>query len=266
MHSNRTPRRPRDPRSRRPPPAPAAHDSVIIYGTHAVEAALRNPARKRLRLLATENAERRLAEAIRASGMTAQRTAPADLDHRLGADTVHQGVLLECMPLPDGDLEDLAAARLIVVLDQVTDPHNLGAILRSAAAFGADALVVTARHSPPLSGALAKAASGALEHVPVVRVPNLARALARLGTLGFERIGLSGDAADTLESLPLQGRIALVLGAEGKGLRRLTRESCDRLCRLTTSGALASLNVAAAAAIALHVVATQNRSERGVEA
>ena len=230
--------------------------TVLLYGIHAVEAALRNPARAVRRLMLTQNAERRLAEAIAARGPSIERVVPRDLDRRLGPDTVHQGALLETEPLPEASLADLAArTRLgpIVVLDQVTDPHNVGAVLRSAAAFGAAGLVVTRRHSPPLEGALAKSASGALDLVPIALVQNLARALAELNELGCNRIGLDGTAPDLIEDEPLDGAVALVLGAEGKGLRQLTRESCDRLCRIATPGPLASLNVSNAAAVVLHL-------------
>jgi tRNA(Leu) C34 or U34 (ribose-2'-O)-methylase TrmL len=148
-------------------------------------------------------------------------------------------VLAEVHPLPEPTLEELASIggrRPIIVLDQVTDPHNVGAILRSAAVFGAAGLVMTRRHSPPLGGALAKSASGALEHVPVALVQNLARSLAELKELDVILIGLDGDATDRLETLDWPERTALVLGAEGKGLRQLTRDTCDRLCRIATDG------------------------------
>jgi 23S rRNA (guanosine2251-2'-O)-methyltransferase len=177
----------------------------------------------------------------------------------LGPDTVHQGACLDTVPLPEPSLEDLAETAMrggpIVVLDQVTDPHNVGAILRSAAAFAATGLVMTRRHSPPLTGTLAKSASGALEHVPVALVPNLAQALEKLADLGIETIGLDGEATDRIEDHKADGAVAIVLGSEGKGLRRLTRERCTRLCRIATTGSLASLNVSNAAAIALHTIA-----------
>lgn len=229
---------------------------VLLFGIHAVEAALRNPARAVHRLLLTENAERRLAAAIAARDIKTERVRPRDLDRQLGPDTVHQGALLETEPLPEPTLDDLlerTASGPIIVLDQVTDPHNVGAVLRSAAAFGAAGLVMTRRHSPPLSGALAKSASGALELVPIALVQNLARALAEMGEAGCTRIGLDGTGPGLIEDEPLCGRIALVLGAEGKGLRQLTRETCDRLCRIATPGPLASLNVSNAAAIVLHL-------------
>ncbi len=240
---------------------------VLLFGIHAVEAALRNPARPAVRLQLTENAERRLSEAIAArGGLTTERVIPRDLDRLLGADTVHQGALLETEPLPEQSLEDLvgrAADGPIVVLDQVTDPHNVGAVLRSAAAFGAAGLVMTRRNSPPLTGVLAKSASGALDLVPIALVQNLARALAELGELGCTRIGLEGAGTHTIEDEPLTGALAIVLGAEGKGLRQLTQETCDRLCRIATPGPLASLNVSNAAAITLHLCAMR-RSAVGV--
>jgi 23S rRNA (guanosine2251-2'-O)-methyltransferase len=237
-------------------------DLVRLHGVHAVEAALLNPERKVRRLLMTENAEKRLAAAL--AGRPVERVTPRDLDRLLGPDTVHQGVLLETEPLEEPSLADIAlradAAGPLVVLDHVTDPHNVGAILRSCAVFGASGLVMTRRHSPPLDGTLAKSASGALEHIPVVLVQNLARALAELKELGFVVLGLEDAAGAELEEEPLSGRLALVLGAEGKGLRELTRSSCDRLARIATGGPISSLNVSNAAAIALHLAAWRRRA------
>jgi 23S rRNA (guanosine2251-2'-O)-methyltransferase len=234
---------------------------VRLFGSHAVEAALRNPRRRALRLLATENAERRLAEVIAAKGVLIDRATPGDLDHLLGADTVHQGLLLEAEPLPEPTLDELVdAARRsgpLVLLDHVTDPHNAGAVLRSAAAFGAAGVVMTRRHSPPLNGVLAKAASGALDLIPVLPVQNLARTMLDLKGLGFRLIGLEGTAAAALEDETFSGLSALVLGAEGKGLRELTRDTCDQLVSIATGGSLASLNVSNAAAVALHWAAHQ---------
>lgn len=232
----------------------------LIFGIHAVEAALANPRRSIRKVYLTDNAERRLQEALSARQLAHERVLPRDLDRRLGADTVHQGALIEADPLSEPSLVDLAetgAGRPIILLDQVTDPHNVGAILRSAAVFGAAGLVLTRRHSPPLTGALAKSASGALEHVPVALVQNLARALTELRDLGVTVIGLDGDAPERLEDTAWPNHVALVLGAEGKGLRELTRASCDRLCRITTDGPIASINVSNAAAIALHMAAVK---------
>ena len=224
----------------------------MIFGLHAVEAALSNPNRPVLRLLATENAAHRLAPLIAKRKVTPEPVIPRDLDQLLGPDTVHQGVALEVGPLPPVGLDDVDLNGILLVLDQVTDPHNVGAALRSAAALGAAGLVMTARHSPPLGGVLAKAASGALDLVPVVLINNLAQALTELGEGGFLRIGLAEEADAALEDTPLTRPLAFVLGAEGKGLRQLTRERCDSLCRISTVRALASLNVSNAAAIAMH--------------
>lgn len=253
----RLPAKERRPRQH-PRASPASHAATaasgLLFGLHAVAAAIANPDRQIRRLLATENAERRLAEALARRPVPVERALPPDLDRLLGAGAVHQGVALDCAALPDARLEDLAGGRLVVVLDQVTDPHNVGAVLRSAAAFGAAGVVMTARHSPAETGALAKAASGGLEHVPIVRVANLARSLAQLGGFGFTRIGLDGAAEAALHAQPLDLPLVLVLGAEGKGLRRLTRERCDQICRLATAGPLRSLNVSNAAAVALYTV------------
>ena len=167
---------------------------------------------------------------------------------------MHQGIAVLCDPLPELDLADLEEARLLVVLDQVTDPHNVGAILRSAAAFGAEALILAERHGPAESGVLAKAASGALEHVALVRVKNLARAMLSLGDMGFIRLGLDSEHAEPLDRIKVGDKTAIVLGAEGKGLRRLTRDHCDRLVRLDMPGPIKSLNVSNAAALALYAL------------
>jgi 23S rRNA (guanosine2251-2'-O)-methyltransferase len=252
---------PRDHASKpRSGPGAAPEGRVWLYGIHAVEAALRNPARPVLALSMTENAENRLRDVLASRQTAPERVTPRDLDRILGSDTVHQGVLFETEPLPEPSLEDLATSAdkgPLIVLDQVTDPHNVGAILRSAAVFGAAGLVMTRRHSPPLDGTLAKSASGALELVPVALVQNLSRAIAELKDIGCTTLGLEGTAEHLIEDQPLTGPVALVLGAEGKGLRELTRESCDRLVRIATSGQIASLNVSNAAAISLHAAAWQ---------
>jgi 23S rRNA (guanosine2251-2'-O)-methyltransferase len=237
---------------------------VRLYGVHAVEAALHNPQRRVARLLLTENAEHRLRAVVAERQAAPERISPRDLDRLLGPDTVHQGALLETEPLEEPDLGELAAAAEtsgpLVVLDQVTDPHNVGAILRSCAVFGAAGLIMTRRHSPPLDGTLAKSASGALEHVPVALVQNLARAIAELRSGGVVVLGLDGEAEALIEDEPFRGAVAIVLGAEGKGLRELTRTSCDRLARIATAGPIASLNVSNAAAIALHLAACRRHN------
>ena len=237
---------------------------VQLYGTHAVEAALDNTARKIHALHIADNAIARLGPAIARRNITPRKVGLRDLDHMLGRDVVHQGVLLETSPLVELELMDLleemgdekltATSAPLLVLDQVTDPHNVGAILRSAAAFGARALVMTKRNSPPLSGTLAKSASGALEHIPIIHVTNLVRALEMIGNAGFDRIGLEGTGDFGLEQETGNRPIALVLGAEDKGMRRLTREACDRICHLATGGPLKSLNVSNASAVALHTI------------
>lgn len=227
-------------------------DLVVLWGIHAVREALRAGRRKVLDLYATEAAAGRLEPDLAAAGLQARLVDAQALDRRLGPNAVHQGVLLEARPLPALDIADLAGPdRIVLVLDQITDPHNVGAILRSAAAFGVAGLVTTDRHAPPLDGVLAKAASGALEHVPVVTVPNLARALDELGAQGFWRVGLDSAGDVGLGAAIAPGSLALVLGAEGVGLRRLTRERCDVVARLDMPGPIKSLNVSNACAVAL---------------
>jgi len=238
---------------------------VLLYGIHTIAAALANPGRKLGRLRVTDNAETRLADGIAARGLTVERVTPRDLDRLLGPDTVHQGALLETEPLDVPDVDELAelaaGGQPLLVLDQVTDPHNVGAVLRSCAVFGASGLVMTRRNSPPLDGALAKSASGALELVPVALAQNLARTLDELKAAGVLVVGLDGEAPGLLEDEVLTGPVALVLGAEGKGLRQLTQETCDRLCSIAAGGPIASLNVSNAAAVALHLAAMQRRKK-----
>lgn len=224
-----------------------------LWGKHAVAAALDNPDRKILKAWATRDA---------ASFMQFPKDVPvtfadvADLGRLVPSDAPHQGVVIEVEALEDAWLDEVLAGTpekaVLLVLDQVTDPHNVGAILRSAAAFGAVGIVTQDRHSPPESGALAKAASGALERVPWVRVVNLARALEEIGEAGFWRIGLTGDAETDLREALGPQRVALVLGAEGEGLRQNTRAHCDALARLPIGEAVESLNVSNAAAVALY--------------
>ncbi len=255
--------------ARRPPPG-AGEAGIWLYGVHAVRAALANPRRRCLRLLATAEAGSRLAPASRDDEKSQEpgNSAPAietvareRIDHLLPAGTVHQGLALLAEALPQPAIQELLAASrgaeesgrwVVVVLDQVTDPQNAGAVLRSAAAFGALALITTRRHAPPESGALAKAASGALEHLPYVQVGNLARALKALKSAGFWCLGLSGEAESSLAEADPGGPLVLVLGAEGTGLRRLTAEACDVMARLPTRGPIDALNVSNAAAVALY--------------
>ncbi|MGJ3263907.1 MAG: TrmH family RNA methyltransferase [Salinarimonas sp.] len=244
--------RARGPRARAP--RPEFDDAVVLYGWHPVTEALRNDKRVVHRLLATENAARRLAEELPEAAASPQIVRPSEIDALLGPDAVHQGLYAEAEPLVGYDLDTLPDDALVLALDQVTDPHNVGAIVRTAAAFGVTAILTTARHSPAATGVLAKSASGGLEHVPFVVVGNLGDALDRLGKRGFLRIGLDSDGAETFENLAARRPALLVLGAEGKGLRVRTRGLCDVVARLDMAGAIKSLNVSNAAAIALYAL------------
>lgn len=228
-----------------------------LYGLHAVRAALGNPQRTVHRFVATQNAVNRL-------DLAPGAPSPEILDvrqvNRLLGEAVHQGVALLVDPLDGVALHDLRAARCVLLLDQITDPHNVGAIFRSAAAFAADAIVMPERHSAPESGALAKAASGALDLVPLVSVVNLTRAIETLKGYGLVVAALDSEAEHDLESLPAEAAIAFVLGAEGKGVRQGVRQACDRLVRIEAPGALASLNVSNAAAIALYAASRRAAS------
>lgn len=246
-------RRERFERARRDSLRADADGPVVIYGWHPVTAALRNPARRVRKLLATENAARRLSEEGFGAPVAPEVVRPSAIAERLLPDAVHQGLYLETDPLPAPAVEDLPARGVVLVLDRITDPHNVGAIFRSAAAFAATAIVTTQRHSPEATGALAKAASGALEYLPLVNVQNLARGLAALKSNGFLVVGLDSDGEADLSALPLRAPLALVLGAEGKGLRQLTKETCDHVARIDLPGAIGSLNVSNAAALALYV-------------
>ena len=243
-----------------------AHDpsAVLIWGVHSVESALGNRARPVKRLLVTSSGMERVAEAAHARGVRIEQVGDAEIARRLPKDAVHQGILLEAGPLARLSFEDAVldkppGSRLVVVLDQITDPHNLGAILRSAAGFGATAVVVQERHSPPLTGIVAKAASGALDRIPVAEVVNIARTLDELKREGFQVFGFDSEAAYELGSVDLTGDVVLVMGAEGDGLRRLVREGCDRLLRLPTLPRLPSLNVSNAAAVALYEATRQRK-------
>jgi 23S rRNA (guanosine2251-2'-O)-methyltransferase len=244
-------RRERFARARRDSLRPPADGPAVLYGWHTVKAALENPARRIRKFLATENAARRLA----AEGIAAapEIVRPAAIAERLSPDAVHQGLYLEADALPSPGLETIAPTGTVLVLDQITDPHNVGAILRTAAAFAAAAVVTTARHSPEATGVLAKSASGALEYVPIVTVQNLARAMDDLKARGYSLVGLDASGDSDLGELALRAPLALVLGAEGRGLRQLTRATCDAVARLALPGRIKSLNVSNAAALALYV-------------
>ncbi|WP_067732804.1 TrmH family RNA methyltransferase [Novosphingobium naphthalenivorans] len=237
----------------------ASSGMVRLWGRHAVEAALKNPDRRHRKLWATREGVDSLDGEL-PSDFPVEWAQPADLARLVARDAPHQGLVLECEPLDDmflADVLDGDPGRPVVVLDQVTDPHNVGAIMRSAAAFDACAIVTQDRHAPPESGTLAKSASGALEILPWVRVVNLARALEEIAEAGYWRIGLDGEAQSTLgEALPA-GPVALVLGAEGEGMRHNIVQHCDAIARLPISAAMESLNVSNAAAIALYAAATR---------
>lgn len=242
----------------------SANETVWLFGLHAVRDALVNPARQKLRLVLTKNAADKLADAIAAGGLEPEIVDPRKFDVPIDEGSVHQGAALEVKPLNWGSLQDIAAsgegAPLLVLLDRVTDPHNVGAVLRSAEVFGARAVIAPQRHSAPETGALAKTASGALERQPYLRVVNLADAMEELKAMGYILLGLDGEAEVTLgEALAEAGSrpIGLVMGAEGPGLRDKTRDTCDRLVRIPASGGFGSLNVSTAAAVALYATATR---------
>ena len=237
----------------------ATSGHVRLWGRHAVEAALKNPVRSHRKLWATRDGIASLDGEL-PDDFPIEYAEGVDLARLVSGDAPHQGLVLECEGLPDLHLEDVLEddGRPVVVLDQVTDPHNVGAILRSAAAFDAAAIVTQDRHAPPESGVVAKSASGAMESVPWVRVVNLSRALDTLAERGYWRIGLTGEADATLgEALPA-GPVALVLGAEGEGMRPNVEGHCDALAKLPIGDAMESLNVSNAAAIALYAVATRS--------
>ncbi|ADZ70148.1 TrmH family RNA methyltransferase [Polymorphum gilvum] len=226
---------------------------ILLYGLHTVEAAFQNPDRRRHKLFATENALRRLEERGIRPDVPVEILAPRALDRMVTRDAVHQGVVLEADALPAYGVDELKGARLVLALDQVTDPHNVGAILRSAVALAADAVVTTERHAPEEGPVLAKAASGALDMIRHVRVKNMARFLVEMGEQGFFRVALDSDGEASLEQTPFGDKTVLVLGSEGKGVRQGVRAACDRLARLDMPGRIRSLNVSNAAVLALYV-------------
>lgn len=238
----------------------SAAETLWLFGLHAVRDALANPAREKLRLVVTRNALEKLADAVAEAGIEPEISDPRKFAAPLDPQSVHQGAALEVKALDWGSLQDVALGEgadpaRIIMLDRVTDPHNVGAILRSAEVFGARAVVAVQRHSAPETGALAKTASGALERQPYLRLRNLADAMTQLQDMGYLVLGLDGEADQTVEQA-LEGKtdrpVALVLGAEGPGLREKTRETCDALVRIDAAGGFGSLNVSNAAAVALY--------------
>jgi len=226
---------------------------VRLYGLHTVAAALANPRRKAHHLLVTQNAYTRLGLDKSLLPIEAEFCTPRQIEQKVGSEAVHQGIMLEADALHARPLTALNDSRLILILDQVTDPHNVGAIMRSAVAFNAGALITTTRHAPQETGVLAKAASGALELIDHISVRNLSQTLEQLHQMGFTSLGLDSAGGETLESACHGAKIALVLGAEGKGLRQKTKETVNTLARLDMPGQIKSLNVSNAAALALYV-------------
>jgi 23S rRNA (guanosine2251-2'-O)-methyltransferase len=236
-----------------------ARETLWLFGLHAVRDALANPRREKLRLVVTKNALDKLEAEVAASGLVPEVVEPRNFNVPIDEGSVHQGAAVEVRPLNWGKFQDVCAAGeglpLVVLLDRVTDPHNVGAVLRSAEVFGARAVIAPKHHSAPETGALAKTASGALERQPYLRVTNLSEAMADLKAMGFTLIGLEGEADVTLAEAVARvgGRpIGLVLGAEGPGLREKTRETCDLLARIPYGGPFGSLNVSNAAAVSLY--------------
>ncbi len=251
----RTKSGPRSKPPRRGRRSEGGQDTKWLYGQHTVLEALKNPARRCRRLLLTENAARRFEAVLGAADVAREIVTSGQISRLTGPEAVHQGLLLDAAPLPAPDLQSvLERAGPVVVLDQITDPHNVGAVVRSACAFAAAGLVMTARHSPSASAVLAKSASGGLEHVPLVKVTNLSKAIETLSANGVVCIGLDSTAEESLEAcVQDQRRVALVLGAEGKGLRQKTMQTCDKLATVPMPGAIQSLNVSNAAALALYI-------------
>ena len=252
-------------KNRKSPNTPDNDDGPCrLYGTHAVHTALQNPARQIIKIWATTNGAKSIAAFPRITNVPITQQTPQELARLLPPDAVHQGIVADVAPLPETALETvMETGGLIVVLDQVVDPRNVGAILRAAAAFGAAGIIVTRHHAPPAEGALAKTASGALEIVPLIEVGNLSRALTKLADAGYLVLGLDEHGDQTIDTVETGQPIACVMGAEGKGLRRLTRETCTQLVRLPTAEPapgtalrpeFVTLNVATAAAISLYAL------------
>lgn len=262
----RRPERPAEPQRERAQRTPRPDADAWVWGWHPVLAALANPRREPSRLLVAPDRARELEGRLgaRAGRLRAEPTDPADIARQLPAGVAHQGVALRAAPPPASNLDALAAGGgLLVLLDQVTDPQNVGAVFRSAAAFGAVGVVLQDRNTPALGGVVAKASAGAVDAVPHARVVNLSRALEQLADAGWRAVGLDGAAEATLEAVLDARPTVLVLGSEGQGLRRLVAEHCDALARIPMPGGFESLNVSAAAAVALYEAA---RARSGADA
>ncbi len=236
----------------------AGASTIWLFGLHAVRDALKNPMRERLRLIVTQNAFQKLEADIEASGMEYDLVDARKFNAPIDPQSVHQGAAIEVKPLDWGSMSDICAPRgersIVVCLDRVSDPHNVGAILRSAEVFGARAVIATARHAAPETGALAKTASGALERQPYLRVKNLATTLNALREMGYYLVGMDGTATRSIKDIAVAQRdipIAIVMGAEGPGLRELTKETCDELAKIDFASDFGSLNVSNAAAVSL---------------
>ncbi len=247
--------------AQRPQFGPDDPSRLFVYGLHTVRHAIENDERRKLKLYVTPNALARLELSAEQLGkLVVEDTFPRDLDKMVGSDAVHQGCVLEVAPLRAKSLKAISTSPLLLVLDQVTDPHNVGAIMRSAVAMGAGALITTARHSPVETGVLAKSASGALDMLELVEVRNLATTLEELNALGYQTIGLDSAGPDILENSVTGSKVALVLGSEGKGIRQKTAETCTTLARVDMPGAIKSLNVSNAAALALYIVRSRMKA------
>ncbi|VAV87101.1 23S rRNA (guanosine(2251)-2'-O)-methyltransferase [hydrothermal vent metagenome] len=228
----------------------------LVYGLHSVTAALENPNRAFRSVMATKNASAKLQTLLAKRNIAPQIVLPRDLDKICGPEAVHQGIIAKLVPLARLDMIDIEARGIVVLLDQITDPHNVGAILRSCAAFNVQAMITTGRNSPQGSAIVGKTASGGQEHVPIIEVTNLSRAMDQLKKLNFTLIGLDSEADNTIGGLNIPAPLALVLGAEGKGLRHKTRQNVDIMARLDMPGAIKSLNVSNAAAVCLYALHT----------
>ncbi|NQV98981.1 MAG: 23S rRNA (guanosine(2251)-2'-O)-methyltransferase RlmB [Rhodospirillales bacterium] len=252
---------------RKPEQTPSPHKAASglwIYGIHACRALLANPQRRIHQILVTRHTADLFDPADLPESVPVQIVERTFLDAALPPESVHQGIAINCEPLPDLDIADIIALEradsVVVVLDQANDPRNIGSVMRSAAAFGADAVIVPDRGTPEVSGSMAKAAAGALESIPFVRVTNLARSLRKLKDAGYWCVGLDGTATQTLAQTDMTGKTAIVMGAEGTGLRQLTAETCDFLAKIPISGEVESLNLSIATSIALY---ERNRTKTG---